>query len=934
MNNDCKTSLFKDYRIPGYDSLVIYKCNSILPKAMTTNDSVLISEKLAVASQLYQTGEVTRSAAICGGILKVQPDNVDGLYLLGLISHRVGNNEMALDMLSRAITANPDNPDYYYNCGVVCDALGLSEDAVRCYCQAIHLKPDHLDALMNLGDLNLKQGDFTSAVGCYQLALNLDSNNIKAVRNMAVALQVSVLDQSQNNVSSILPNLDIPTDSIPTSTRSQAVPTRTRRKKEKIAALQVPAAINLAVAHQKVGQLDDAEKIYRQVLRSYPTNSDALHLLGLIAHQRGDNETAVVLITKASEISPLISFIHNNLGMAWHDLGKIDQAISCYRRAIHLEASYIEPWLNLGTAYQDQENLSEAISCFRHVLKHVPDSAKAHNNLGRSLCDQGELEQGLEHLRKAIEIDPANASAFGNIGIILCKQQKNSEAKFYLERAVSLDPDNAEFHNNIGVACKKTTEAIKHFEKAIALRPDCAKFYCNLGAELCEQSDYQGAAPILKEALRLDPHSAKNHNNLGIALNNLDKPHEAIDHFERAITLESEDPTHYLNMGTSYRLISRLDEAIIYYQRALSLKPDYSDAMNNLAAVLLEKGNPLEAIELYENALELSPDNDLLRQNLGFALLETGSLERGWRGFGYRWQSVKKGHMRPFNQPWWDGSDLTDKTILVWGEQGIGDEILYANTFPDVVAASGHCIIECEPRLIPLFSRSFPQAEIIARTDTCNIRTLQPDIDWQIPAGNLFQWFRPTIEHFPRLPFLQADPERVNFWKQRVTSAGNGLKVGIIWRSMIRSNDRDRSYTELMQWGPILTIPDITFINLQYDDCHTEIEEANQHFGVEIHEWNDIDLMNDLDAAAALTLACDLVISPATSVCMMSGALGVPTWRLTTTQDYTLLGESNSSPFFSCMKPFQSSPDMGWDEVITIVAAELRSFVSFGRTDS
>ena len=881
---------------------------------MINNDMEWVSESLRTAAQFYQAGEGKRSADICVGILKVHPDNGDALHLLGLVSHQIGDNEMALDMISRAIALDPDIPEYYNNCGMVCHALGFIEEAAHCYRRVIELRPDHLDALMNLGNLSLNQGDFSNAIQCYQSVLNLDSHHSSALQNVAVALRESSLNATMD-----------------------AAPLITDHPKEKITAPQIPAAITAAIALQNSGQLKDAEEVYRRVLRSHPGNSDALHLLGLIAYERGDHQTAVDLITRASKISPSIAFIHNNLGLAWHDLGKIDKAIKCYRRAISLDTSYVQPHLNLGTAHQDQKELNKAIVCFRHALELSPDYAKAHNNLGKSLCDMGEFEMGLEHLNRAIEIDPKYASAFSNIGAVLCIQNKNIEARPYLENARSLDPNNASVHNNLGLSCKKTIEAIEHFERAIALKPDFAEAYGNLGSELCAQEDYQGAILIFQKALKLDPNFANAYVNLSIALNGIDKPQEALEQIHKGISLGlqvQDKPNAYFNMARSYELLSRFDDAINGYQKILSLDSKHLNAMSNLAKIFHETEQRVtEAIKLYEDALELDPDDHLIHNNLGYALLDVGSLERGWKSIDSRWRSCKKNHKRPFSQPWWDGSDLTGKTILVWGEQGIGDEILFANTFPDVVAASKHCIIECEPRLVPLFSRSFPKAEIIGRSGLrdeytfqppINVRTLQPDIDWQIPAGNLPIWFRPTTASFPRVAFLQANQERVSFWKKRIEAAGNGLRVGIAWRSMNRSLERDRVYTELMQWGPILTIPGITFVNLQYDDCHAEIEEARKNFGIVIHEWADIDLMNDLDDAAALTSACDLVISAATASCMISGSVGVPTWRLTTFADWTYLGETDSSPFFQEMRAFRKTLEMSWDDVIEMVSTELR----------
>jgi len=169
------------------------------------------------------------------------------------------------------------------------------------------------------------------------------------------------------------------------------------------------------------------------------------------------------------------------------------------------------------------------------------------------------------------------------------------------------------------------------------------------------------------------------------------------------------------------------------------------------------------------------------------------------------------------------------------------------------------------------------------------------------------KFFRPTVESFPeRAGYLTPDPERVAYWKARLDDLGPGPKVGICWRSGMRSADRNRYYTSLDQWGPIFDVPSVHFVSLQYDDCKAELDAARAKHGVEIHMPDGIDLKNNLDDAAALTAALDLVLSAPTSVGMTAIGVGTELWSLI----------------------FVWPEGSGWTEVIEKVGAELKKLAA------
>ena len=557
---------------------------------------------------------------------------------------------------------------------------------------------------------------------------------------------------------------------------------------------EISDALQTAIGHHQEGRLPQAEAIYQQILQTEPNHADALHLLGVICHQRGSNEIAVNLINRAIKERPLAFIYYSNLGNALQALGQLDEAIASYRQTLLLKPDYAEAYCNLGKALKAQDRLDEAIASYRQALLLRPNLAETHYNLGNALKEQDSLN----------------------------------------EAAVS-------------------------YRQALLLKPDLAEAHCNLGIVLQDQG--------------------------------------------------------------------RPDVAIASYLQALLLKPTYVEAYNNLGNSLQNIGELNGSVTCYQQALLLKPDLAEAHFHMAILLLACGQLEEGWVHYDYRHHLTSR---HDFPCPHWAGEALGGKSILIWGEQGIGDELLFAGMYSEIAAQAGRCVIECAGRLVPLFSRSFPGTQVVAKTYPLPPATLE-GFDYQCAAGSLARWLRPSLDCFPdyrqqQVPgYLVADIERVAHWKKRLDAIGTGTKVGVGWTSGDKSAKSLMCCTRLDQWGPIFGVNNVEFINLQYTDCREEIEAAEKQFGIKIHRWDDIDLKNDLDEVAALTTALDAVVSISSAVAVMAGALGKPVLTLNlrnSSAGWMHLG-TDHMPWFPSMKLVHREWNEGWDGALDAVAQEL-----------
>jgi len=538
--------------------------------------------------------------------------------------------------------------------------------------------------------------------------------------------------------------------------------------------------------------------------------------------------------------------------------------------------------------------LPQAEAIYKQILREEPNHPDALHRSGLIAYQTGECGAAVDLFDKAIRENTYNPHYFNDLGAALQAQGKFDEAADNYRKALSLKPDYAEAHNNLGVMLKERgnlDEAVACYHKAISFKPDFAEAYNNLGNTLQDQ----------------------------------DKVSEAIDSFQSAISLKPDYAEAFSNLGNALQDQGKLDEAIDSFQKALSFKPDFAEAHNNLGGGLRKQGRLSEALACYHKSLSLKPDFADANYSLGTLHLHTDNLSSGWEKYEYRWhKKINPISPRPFPYRWWQGEEIWDKTILVWGEQGVGDELRYASFMLDLPSLAKHCILECEPRLISLFARSFPSVEVIPKSDPPHPRTTCKDIAIQSPVASLARWLRPNLNSFPKHNgYLRVDPKRTEYWQNRIAALGYGLKVGISWRSSRMTSGRNMSHTQIEQWKPIFRVPGVTFVNLQYGECREELERAEQRFGIPIHHWDDIDLKNDLDEVASLTMALDLVISSPSAVTDMPGALGKPVWMMDMRYaHWDDLGQ-NYSPWYPSMRLFYRDWNDDWTNVIATVAQEL-----------
>ncbi|MGE3538602.1 MAG: tetratricopeptide repeat protein [Candidatus Tectimicrobiota bacterium] len=618
-----------------------------------------------------------------------------------------------------------------------------------------------------------------------------------------------------------------------------------------------------ASAHFRQGDLQHAEHLYRAVLQQQPRQAEALHGLGLLAMQRGQTGLAGALLRQAIAQRPAEASLYNSLGHLLMQQGQLTAAAEAYHTALHYRAAYPEAHYNLGLVWHTQGEYQAARQAYASAIQLQPDFAAAHNNLAVVLQHLGELDAARQAGEMAVRYQPDCAEAQNNLGVIL-------------------------------LALGDSAAAVAACATAVRLQPDDAAAQYNLGSAYAAQEQHTAARHHYQQAVRLQPNHAAAHYNLGVVAQALHDLEGARQAYEAALRLQPEDVESHNNLATVYRDLGRFDAAQAHLAQALRLQPDCVKARWNRALVHLAQGN----------------------------------LAAGWAD--YEWRLAMPGSPGArFPQPRWDGTPVAEKTLLVHAEQGVGDEILFASCVPEVLPRCKHLVLECDARLASLFARSFPDATVYGADRHAPITWLDelPAIDLQVPCGSLPLYVRPSLGHFPRrCAYLHPDPARQAQYQQRLEALGSGLKVGLAWRS-VANRRRELDYTTLLQWGPVLSLPGVHWVSLQYDDPAAELAEAQAHWGVPIHTWPDLDLFHDFEGIAALISCLDLVLAPEITVAALAGALGTRVWRLSVAGgSWTSLG-TVGSPWFPQMRLLCQPSRGAWEPVLQQIGEELTALL-------
>ena len=568
-------------------------------------------------------------------------------------------------------------------------------------------------------------------------------------------------------------------------------------------------------------------------------------------------------------------------GLEHQNAGRIEVARNYYLKALKASPNEPNAMHFLGVAYHQLEDNQQAEKYLKDAVELKPKDSQTHNHYGCALLALNKLTEAELAFRKSIELYSSNADALFNLGQLFSSDE-------ILEQSI-----NDEEREEIAL------EAVKLLNRAVTLNPDQLEWKVKLAGALLQAGQRDLTSKVLDVIL-----------------------HQKVDHPE------------------VYFFKSRIATGKSAYknlQKSLILKPDAKSALNNLGFWNLVAEKRFDAFIWYQRALASEPTDVAVQWNHALGLLVNGDLKNGW-------VAAKCRHLKPEMYierlglpPEWDGKDINNGTLFVFQEQGIGDELRFANCFEDLSKKlKTLCFIETDSRLIPLFSRSFPRLNFIEKLErkvdghvivnyTKTVEKLNAAA--HCPLGDLPLHFRQSINHFNYNPaYIVPDENERAHWKKIFEQIRSELKIGFCWQTALPSKTYDNYFPDLNELGPIFSLKNATFINLQYTDCEQQLQAAEEDFNVNIFRPPNIDLFNELDRVAALISECDIVIGPMTAVISMAGAVGTKCYGLNLHPDWTCLG-TDTQPWTPRMTCKYRGHSDSWRMVIEEIAEEIKTSI-------
>ena len=550
----------------------------------------------------------------------------------------------------------------------------------------------------------------------------------------------------------------------------------------------------------------------------------------------------------------------------------------------------------------------------------------------------GQLAQAERICKQILTYNSQNAEAFHFLGIIACQTGKYPVAVDLIIHAIEIDSKQSPFYYSLANALRKQgkfMEAIEAYQQAIRIQPNHADAYNNLGTVFINQNRIDDAIEAYQQAIQIQPKQGEAYYNLGNALHRQEKLEEAIEAYQQAIQIQPNHADAYNNLGVVLIDHEKLRESVQIYQKTLEIQPNYADAYNNLGNALREQGKLEESIRIFQKAIYIQPNHAEAHNNLAMTLLLKGDFKNGWKQYEWRRQCDNfPFEKRDFSQPFWEGTDPKDKSILVWTEQGIGDEIMFSSILPDLLNRDANVIVESDTRMVSLFQRSFPKIRFIPRQNPPNSQLLNTTMDYQTPIGSLGKWFRTDNNSFilNRNTYLYACPKKTSEIRKKYQElAKEKILIGISWKStgidQRQTYSKKKKSTLLEHWQPVLAQRNCYFINLQYGNVKQELNEFQRHNNLKIHQDKEIDSLSNLDHFAAQISALDLVISTSNTTVHLAGALGKQVWTLLPhIPDWRWTLEREDTLWYPKMRLFRQHRIGDWSDVFQQVKLALEQY--------
>lgn len=584
-----------------------------------------------------------------------------------------------------------------------------------------------------------------------------------------------------------------------------------------------------------------------------------------------------------------------------HRAGRVGAAILLYQDLLRSNPRSPDALHLLGVALHQIGRPERAPELIRAAIALRPEAQELHNNLGLVLRDLGRLREALASFEEAARLLPHHPEATLNIARIQNRLGRPAEALVKIASLGPFQPGNADFWLTRGTAQRGLGDpgaALIDLSRSVRCAPGRSEPWLQRGATLLALERWQAAERDLRHALVLAPGLGEAWSFLG-----------------------------YRDMAGI-----ALDAAEHRFRRALLLAPNELSAVAGLAEVRFAAGDAAAAVSVGARVCGNERADPHYRFRHGIHRLAAGDLETGWREYDriyHRSDAIRRNGL-PRR---WDGGSLSGRRLLVCAEQGVGDELLFTAHLEALVDEAGDVLLECDPRLVGLFRRSFPKVLVHAYDRGRHLGRPAHRYGWVPPdrrpdvyaeAGLAFARRHRSVAEAEALarPWLVPDPDRLAAMRAWLDGLGPEPKIGFSWRSRVLTGVRAPHYPGLATLAPLLRTPGVRFVSLQYGEGWREELAAA---GADAVIVPDLDTTADIDGVAALVAGLDLLICPSSTLVWIASGLGQPVWMLYNHPIFLGLG-TDRLPGFPSLRGFPKTLAEPWSGPVAAACRALRAW--------
>ena len=606
-------------------------------------------------------------------------------------------------------------------------------------------------------------------------------------------------------------------------------------------------------------------------------------------------------------------------GLGRHQAGRLDEAAARYRQALKQDPENPDALHLLGLIEHQRGASARAVELIGRALARDPKSAVYHGNMGAALRALGRAADALDHIRRAVALDPGDVEMRVRLGDALDASGQTAAAGDAYREALRRDPDSADAHGALAALLARTGDAagaVQHAARALEIEPVSPVAHNNLAGALIAARRHDEAVATLRKAVALAPGYAEAWINLGVLLRTLQRPSESEEALRRGLALKPGDANGWETLGLALEDQDRLEEAIEMFGRSIAADPRRPNAYNNMGLSCRRMGRRDDAIRCYGDALRADPGFDHAAANRALLLLAAGRFADGWKDFRRR-ESIKLVRDRLVQDAL--PGDLAGKRIMVWRDQGLGDEIFFLRFVRRLKQRAPWIAYRAQPKIAPL----------VARLDFIDLaieegRDADPtDVDMIVSAGDLpLLTGMACAADIPESIALDPLPARVAEMRVRLAAAGPPPWIGVTWRAGVQEQNRLSKVAPQDALAQAVGGARATLIALQRNPDPGEIDRFAAIAGRPLADFTALN--DDLDGMLALLgLLDDYVCVSNTNVHLRAARGRTCRVLVPFPADYRWMDAGDESPWFPGTRVYRETRADGWRLALEGLAADL-----------